>query len=193
MALRVLRVAGIGLAIAYAGWNLHHEYTLKFFHAGALNIATWRALNADSDGAAIVALNNAELMIPRHPLPCGAPPDAVAFPANCDFFGGDFGGKARNCDYWWLGRQCFVYYVPAAVYDQPALRGRILRALSHPCEVLFDPRLGTEIAEEAVDDFAARARLAFGCEGAWLDLKQEVQLYIIDADGHHRMRTIEML
>ena len=191
--MRSLRLVGIALAIAYAGWNLHHEYTLKFFHAGALNIATWRALNAGEDGARLTALSNADLDIPRHPAPCGAAPEAVVFPADCDFFGGDFGGKARNCDYWWLGRQCWVYYVPAAVYDRPVLRARILDALRQPCAVLFDPRMGRESPEEAVDDFAMRARRAFGCEGSWFDLPREVKLYVIDAGGGHRLRTVEML
>ena len=47
---KVLRYAGIALGLAYAGWNLHHEYTLKYLYAGGLNMAMWRGLNADALG-----------------------------------------------------------------------------------------------------------------------------------------------
>lgn len=188
-----MRYAGIALALAYAGWNLHHEYTLKYLYSGGLNMAIWRGINADALGVENAStLSNADLAIPRDPPYCDAALSEIALPAACNFLGGDLGGKMRNCNFWWLGRQCYVVYMPAEIYAQDRLREVIVGALENPCAVMFDPASGGAAGPQAVTDYELRARRAFGCEGSWLPLPQEVKLYVVDGAGGYRLFDLEM-
>ena len=191
--MRALRYAGIALGLAYAAWNLHHEYTLKYLYSGGLDMAIWRGLNAAAMAAGSPRrMTAAELAIPRDPPRCSGPLGEIALPASCDFLGGDLGGKARNCAYWWLGRKCYVVYMPRRIYDDPALGAPILAALHDPCAVMFDPAARPDAGPGAVTDYELRARRAFGCEGSWLGLKQEVKLYVVDGRGGYELVDIEM-
>lgn len=188
---KVLRVLGVALGLAYAYWNLHHEYSLKYLYAGSLDMAVWRSLNASAAQAADLSrLTDAELSIGRDPPACPHSLADIAFPASCDFFAGNFGGKSRNCRYWWLGRKCYVFYVPEEVYERPALREPVMRALQRPCDVLFDPDTRTDVAQ--TDAFLQRARNAFGCNGSLLPIDQEVKLYVIGRGGQFETQHITM-
>lgn len=190
---KVLRVVGVALGLGYAFWNLHHEYSLKYRYAGSLNMAVWRSLNAAAMQASNVPrITDAELSIPRDPVECREPLTEIELPADCDLFGGDFGGKSRNCPYWWLGRKCYVFYIPEAIYERPALRNRIVAALERPCDVLFDPAGRTDRQKAGMYNFEERARRAFGCNGKLLPIKQEVKLYVIGSNGRYSVDTIVM-
>ncbi|MCB1478842.1 MAG: hypothetical protein KDJ62_08205 [Rhodobiaceae bacterium] len=190
---KVLRYAGIALGLAYAGWNLHHEYTLKYLYAGGLNMAMWRGLNADALGVGDASrMTNAELAIPKDPPRCAQLLPETVLPASCDFLGGNLGGKSRNCDYWWLGRKCYVVYMPVEIHGRDELRKPLLAALSDPCAVMFDPASRPEAATSGASDYEIKARRAFGCDGSWLPLKQEVKLYVVDGAGGYTLVDIEM-
>lgn len=190
---KALRYSGIALGLAYAGWNLHHEYTLKYLYSGGLNMAIWRSLNASALAVASPAeLTSAELAIPKDPPRCTGQLGDIPLPASCDFLGGDLGGKARNCDYWWLGRKCYVVYVPGRVYDTVGLRTPIMHALENPCAVMFNPAVRSDAGAAPVTEYELRARRAFGCDGSWLPFRQEVKLYVVDGAGGYRLIDIEM-
>ena len=107
-------------------------------------------------------------------------------------FGGDFGGKSRNCPYWWLGRKCYVFYLPERIYREPELRAPILQALERPCDFLFDPAFAADGTEETIRKFDRRARNAFGCNGQLLPLQQEVKVYVIDENDRYTVETVVM-
>ncbi|MCC2111451.1 MAG: hypothetical protein KDJ16_05395, partial [Hyphomicrobiales bacterium] len=89
-----VRVVIVVCGLAYAFWNLHHEYSLKYLYAGSLNMAVWRSLNATAaERTDLSRVPDAELSIPRHPAKCADGLTKIDLPADCDLFGGDFGGK----------------------------------------------------------------------------------------------------
>ncbi|MCC2114014.1 MAG: hypothetical protein KDJ16_18415, partial [Hyphomicrobiales bacterium] len=135
---------------------------------------------------------DAELSIPRHPAKCADGLTKIDLPADCDLFGGDFGGKSRNCPYWWLGRKCYVFYLPERIYREPELRAPILQALERPCDFLFDPAFAADGTEETIRKFDRRARNAFGCNGQLLPLQQEVKVYVIDENDRYTVETVVM-
>lgn len=187
-----LRFIGIGLALAYIAWNLHHEYSLKYLTAGSLNMAAWRAFNAASVDQDLSSLTDEALGIPRHPVSCQTGPNEITLPASCDMFGGDFGGKSRNCRYWWLGRKCYIFFVPQAVYERPDMRERLVHALSNPCRVLQDPGKSDTPSDGTLIPYQTRAWNAFGCAGNWLELPRQTNLHIVGLDGDFTVKTIAM-
>jgi len=190
---KVLRYLGIVLGLAYAGWNLHHEYTLKYLYAGGLNMAMWRGLNAGALGVEDASrMTNSELAIPKDPPRCLEPLVQAGLPVSCDFLGGNLGGKSRNCDFWWLGRKCYVVYMPVEIHDRADLREPLVDALTDPCAVMFDPASRPDVADSGASAYEISARKAFGCDGSWLPFKRQVKLYVVDGAGGFTLVDIEM-
>lgn len=182
------------LAAVYVYWLMYREYTLKYTYAGAINSVIWRALNAPDIGAlkTLSGTTDAELGVRLRASPCDQSPFTLPFPATCDFFGRDLGGKSRNCRFWWLGRNCRVLYLPQAFYARKDVNARLMYALSHPCEVLFDPQTRTNVALTP-DDLTAyqQARTGFDCASSWALFPVEIRLHLLGQDGSLRVETIK--
>lgn len=188
---RLLRLFVIVLAGFYIFWLLQREYRYKYLYAGALNAAVWRALNATTPEMLkkLPSLEDASLGIGGDAPRCTTPTDKLEFPASCDFFGQQFGGKSRNCRFWWLGRQCRIFYVPAAAYARPYVRKRIAYAFSQPCRVLYGGTARTA-ARPPLGSYADMLD-SFNCRDRWTLLPVEIRLHIITRDGSIRVERHE--
>ncbi len=182
MRLKLLQLFLVLIAGIYIFWLLQREYRYKYVYAGAMNVVVWRALNATSPEmlANLPQITDWELGVTRDAPRCTSDRDHAEFPVNCDFFGGNFGGKSRNCTFWWLGRQCRIFFVPASVYADPYVRDRLTYAFTHPCRVLFN----------GPEDTASPSSLgshtefldSFNCRSQWPLLPFEIRLHIIEND-----------
>lgn len=190
---RTARILFLLLAAVYVYWLMYREYTLKYTYVGAINTAVWRALNAPEAEPPkdMTALTNAELGVSAQAIPCKEPLAEIQFPATCDFFGEDFGGKSRNCRFWWLGRNCRIFYVPEHFFMRPAVKERLTYALTHPCSVFFDPT-SRDAAAFDPDDLSAykQARYGFDCGNGWTFLPVEIRLHILGRDNNVTIETI---
>lgn len=166
-------IIGVGLFllfVTYIFWGYYIERTEKFMRAGAANSVIWRVLNARALGIAgsLEALSDSRLGIRANPVRCTSPLGKVEFPAGCRIFDRDNGGKAVNCEYWWLGRNCRIVYISDDVYKNRELKDRIFQAFREPCHILANPALvhaQTRDRNEIIADFWS----GFGC-GTWLSI-----------------------
>jgi hypothetical protein len=193
---KTLRVALLLLAAVYVYWLMYREYTLKYTYVGAINTAVWRALNAPEHRLLkdLTTLTNQELGVSAQANPCKEALADIRFPVTCDFFGEDLGGKSRNCRFWWLGRNCRVFYVPETFYARPEIKQRLSHALTRPCSVFFDPatRPTVSISPDDLDAYS-QARYGFDCGNGWTILPVEIRLHILGRDGSVTIETIKTL
>ncbi len=161
-------VIGVGIFLVlvnYVFWGYYIERTEKFMRAGAANSIIWRSLNARALGitGSLESLSNSDLGIPINPEPCEKPLGQVEFPARCRIFNKDNGGKAVNCRFWWLGRNCRIVYISDDVFQNQELKNRIFQAFRTPCRILSDPAR-TPSGNAQADQIAADFRSGFGCD-----------------------------
>lgn len=190
---KLLRLFVVVLAGVYIFWLLQREYRHKYLFAGALNAAVWRSLNATTPELLknLPALEDAKLGISRDRPRCAIPAYKLEFPATCNFFGGNFGGKSRNCRFWWLGRQCRIFFVPEAVYAKAYMKQRLDHAFTRPCRVLFagQAKPGDHSSFGSYDDMLN----SFNCRGPLASLPFEIRLHIIADDGSIRIKQYQKL
>ncbi len=159
---------GIGIFLVlvnYVFWGYHIERYEKFIRAGAANSIIWRALNAKALGitGSLAGISDLKLGIPANPERCKKPLGQVEFPSRCRIFDKNNGGKAVNCGYWWLGRNCRIVYMSEDVFRNRELKSRIFHSFEKPCAILANPgrvRMDTPAAERIAADF----RSGFGCD-----------------------------
>ncbi len=180
-----------GVLIGYIFWGYNIERYEKFMRAGAVNQIIWRALNADAMGIRgdLSGMSDEELGIGANPVLCETSLGNTRFPAKCRVFDPLNGGKAVNCDYWWLGRNCRIVYISKDVYESSKLRNRIFTALQSPCRVLADP-YRVKTGKSAVDEINTNFWSGFGCSSRFNLWPVETLVFLKGKNSASEIRRI---
>ncbi len=186
-----IALLAFGVLISYVFWGYNIERYEKFMRAGAANQIIWRKLNADAMGIKgdLSGISDKQLGIGTNPVLCKTSLGNTKFPSRCRVFDPLNGGKAVNCDFWWLGRNCRIVYMSKDVYESSRLKDQIFSALQSPCRVLSDPER-VKTGNSAIDEINANFWSGFGCSSQLAIWPVETLVFLKSRNSAEKIRRI---